>query len=88
MKLNNSGALTGREYAMMVKKYVGAINAGQVPNLMDTWSFIRAEKSRIAQDNARDSYNDKLRTRLGSRLPIPSTKLSEFLTLIRKEATE
>lgn len=42
MKLNNSGALTGKEYALMIGKYLMAINAGQLPNLMDTWGFIKA----------------------------------------------
>ncbi len=41
MKLNNSGPITGKEYSIMIGKYLTAINAGQVPNLMDTWGFIK-----------------------------------------------
>jgi hypothetical protein len=53
MKLNNSGPLSGSEYTIMVKKYLTAINAGQVPNLSDTWTFIRTEKARFVTEIVR-----------------------------------
>lgn len=57
MKMNNSGALNGKEYSLMISKYLTAINAGQVPNLMDTWGFIRSEKARAAVEQVREGYN-------------------------------
>jgi len=53
MKLNNSGPLNGGEYTIMIKKYLTAINAGQVPNLTDTWTFIRIEKARLIAETVR-----------------------------------
>lgn len=41
----------------MIEKYLAAINANQMPNLMDTWSFIRAEKARVAVEMVRENYN-------------------------------
>ncbi len=40
VKLSNS-ALKGNEYVMMVKNYLHAINEGKVPNITDTWTFIK-----------------------------------------------
>ena len=33
---------------MVVKKYLSAINNGAVPNIIDTWTFIKDEKRREA----------------------------------------
>jgi hypothetical protein len=33
---------------MVVQKYLYAINTGAVPNMVDTWTFIKEEKSREA----------------------------------------
>lgn len=33
---------------MVVQKYLNAINTGAVPNMVDTWSFIKEEKCREA----------------------------------------
>ena len=33
--------LNGETYCTMISSYVNAINAGQVPNLLDTWGLIR-----------------------------------------------
>ena len=33
---------------MVVQKYIAAINSGAVPNMVDTWTFIKEEKSREA----------------------------------------
>ena len=83
-KTLNHQKLNGETYCTMISSYVNAINAGQVPNLMDTWSLIRAEKSRRALDSVRLNYNEKLRGRIGSRLPMPSVRLSELLILMRR----
>jgi hypothetical protein len=45
IKLSNSD-LKGNEYLMMVQRYLHAINEGKVPNIMDTWTFIKDEKAR------------------------------------------
>lgn len=42
----SESALKGGEYVMMVKKYLAAINEGKVPNIGDTWTFIKEEKAR------------------------------------------
>ena len=41
MKLKGSGALNGKEYLLMIRKYLSAINEGQMPNLEDTWTFLK-----------------------------------------------
>ena len=41
MKMNGTEALNGKEYVMMIGKYLNAINEGQMPDLADTWTFIR-----------------------------------------------
>jgi hypothetical protein len=40
-KLNGCSNLKGPEYIMMTKKYIVAINDGKVPNMTDTWTFIK-----------------------------------------------
>ena len=50
MKMNGSGAISGKEYVMMISKYLRAINEGQMPDLADTWTFIRDEKARAAAE--------------------------------------
>lgn len=39
-------ALKGSDYLLMCKRFLSAINTGAVPNLMDTWGYIREEKAR------------------------------------------
>ena len=56
-KTLNHQKLNGETYCTMINSYVNAINAGQVPNLTDTWTMIRAEKSRRALEYVRQSYN-------------------------------
>jgi hypothetical protein len=43
-KLNDKSNLKGPEYIMMTKKYITAINDGKVPNMTDTWTFIKIIK--------------------------------------------
>lgn len=45
VRLSNS-CLNGSEYLMMIQKYLIAINEGKVPNITDTWTFIKEEKTR------------------------------------------
>jgi len=40
-KLNNCSNFKGSEYILMTKKYIEAINDGKVPNMTDTWTFIK-----------------------------------------------
>ncbi len=48
LKLGKSGSLKGRDYVLMINKYLGAINCGQMPDLLDTWTYIRNERGRAA----------------------------------------
>jgi hypothetical protein len=56
VKLSNS-ALTGNEYVIMVKRYLSAINEGKVPNINDTWSFIKEEKARQVSYELTEIYS-------------------------------
>ena len=47
-KLSSKTKLTGKDYAIVVDRYVAAINDGAVPNMVDTWTFIKEEKCRKA----------------------------------------
>lgn len=57
MKMNGTEALNGKEYVMMIGKYLNAINEGQMPDLADTWTFIREQKARAAAEEAKQNYN-------------------------------
>lgn len=70
----------------MCKKYLNAINNGGIPNLMDTWSYIKEERAREIVEQVRESYTDKLRSKLGNRLPMSNTRLNDILSLLREEA--
>lgn len=48
--------ITGREYVLVVQKYLNAINTGAVPNMVDTWTFIKEEKCREALEEIRRTY--------------------------------
>ena len=39
-KMNNA-ALTGKQYVMMIKRYLQAINNNALPDLLDTWGYIK-----------------------------------------------
>lgn len=41
IKLNNSISLKGSDYMLMCKKFLDAINNGAVPDLLDTWGYIK-----------------------------------------------
>ncbi len=68
----------------MIKKYLSAMNAGQMPDLADTWTYIRAQKARAAFEVSRESYNDRIRNRVCPRLPMPNNRLEELLVVLRK----
>lgn len=60
----------------MVNRYLNAINCGEMPNLQDTWTFIREEKARQVFEYLREEYTEKLRNKLANRLPMPTLKLN------------
>jgi hypothetical protein len=70
----------------MCKKYLNAINNGGIPNLMDTWSYIKEERAREIVEQVRENYTDKLRNKLGNRLPMPLGRLNDILNVLREEA--
>lgn len=37
----------------MCKRFLAAINGGAVPNLLDTWGYIKEEKARQAVEQVR-----------------------------------
>ena len=76
VKMFRNQVLNGETYCNMIVSYVKAINEGKIPNLNDTWTFIRQERARKVVDGVREHYQEKLRTRIGSRLPIISNKLN------------
>jgi len=76
VKLNNSLPLKGKDYILMVNRYLNAINCGEMPNLQDTWTFIREEKARQVFEYLREEYTEKLRNKLANRLPMPTLKLN------------
>lgn len=53
---------------------------------MDTWSYIKEERAREIVEQVRESYTDKLRSKLGNRLPMSNTRLNDILSLLREEA--
>ena len=43
-----SGSLNGKDYVLMARQYLSAINGGKMPDLLDTWTYIKNERSRAA----------------------------------------
>jgi hypothetical protein len=68
-------ALKGSDYLLMCRRFLTAINSGAVPDLKDTWGYIREEKARQVVEHVKDAYNEKLRARLNNKLPMPSNRL-------------
>jgi hypothetical protein len=56
VKLNNSTPLRGKDYILMINRYLSALNCGEMPNLLDTWSYIRQEKAIQIMEYLRQSY--------------------------------
>jgi len=56
VRLNNSSPLKGKDYVLMINKYLSAINCGEMPNLLDTWSYIRQEKAMQTLEYLRQNY--------------------------------
>lgn len=56
VKLNNSTPLRGSDYMLMCKKFLDAINTGAVPDMLDTWGYIKEEKARQVTEVVKDNY--------------------------------
>ena len=56
VKMFKNQVLNGEAYCNMIVSYVKAINEGKIPNLNDTWTFIRQEKARKTIDGVREHY--------------------------------
>ena len=67
--MNEKDELTGKEYAMVVKKYLTAINNGAVPNIVDTWTFIKEEKRREAIEEIKKMYESKIKNKIVDKIP-------------------
>ena len=67
--MNEKDELTGKEYAMVVKKYLTAINNGAVPNIVDTWTFIKEEKRREAIEEIKKMYENKIKNKIVDKIP-------------------
>lgn len=65
---------------MMVKKYLHAINQGKVPNLTDTWTFIKEEKARQISSDLIEVYTEKIKTKVFPRFPLKFIQLDELMT--------
>lgn len=59
----------------MVKRYLKAINEGSVPNLMDTWAFIKEEKGRQVAYDLIEEYSEKAKSKIMARLPMKFNQL-------------
>lgn len=55
---------------MVVHKYLAAINTGAVPDMVDTWTFIKEEKSRMAMEEIRKIYTEKIKTKIVTKIPM------------------
>jgi hypothetical protein len=60
----------------MVKRYLEALNSGRMPNIMDTWSFIREEKARQVAEHLREVYTERIKIKLGNKFPMPALRLN------------
>jgi hypothetical protein len=49
-------ALSGSDYLLMCRKFLAAINTGAVPDLLDTWGYIKEEKARQVVELVRENY--------------------------------
>lgn len=76
-------ALKGGEYILMCKRFLSAINSGAVPDLKDTWGYIREEKAREVVEQVREAYTERLRMRLNNKFPMPAVRLAELLQHMR-----
>lgn len=70
---------------MMVQKYLIAINEGKVPNITDTWTFIKEQKTRQISADLIESYTEKVKTRILPRLPIKFGQLQELMSNLKSE---
>lgn len=55
---------------MIVQKYLSAINTGAVPNMVDTWTFIKEEKCREALEEITRTYTEKIKSKIISKIPM------------------
>jgi len=56
----NGVNLTVRMYCMMVKRYVDAINSGQIPSISSAWEFIEEQECSRGFHSSYDSYKKEL----------------------------
>ena len=55
---------------MVIRNYLHAINKGAIPNIVDTWTFIKEEKRRSALEEIRKMYSDKVQLKIVDKIPM------------------
>ena len=84
-RLNGKDEIKGRDYAMVIKKYLTAINQGVIPNIVDTWTFIKEEKRREAVDEIKKIYSDKIQSKIIDKMPIKYGFLDKIFISMKSE---
>lgn len=69
----------------MVKKFIQAINQGKVPNITDTWTFIKEEKINQVSSELIEKYTEKVKLKVFARLPLKFIQLDELVDSIWHE---
>lgn len=69
----------------MVKKFIQAINQGKVPNITDTWTFIKEEKINQVSSELIEKYTEKVKLKVFGRLPLKFIQLDELVDSIWHE---
>lgn len=82
---SNVNNITGREYVMVVQKYISAINSGAVPSMIDTWTFIKEQKCREAMEDIKKTFTERLKTKLIPKIPMRRVVLQEHLKSMKAD---
>ena len=68
---------------MVIKNYLNAINKGAIPNIVDTWTYIKEEKRRSALEEIKKIYSEKVQLKIVDKIPMKHVNLEKLFNTMK-----
>jgi hypothetical protein len=62
-----------------------AINDGRVPNVGDTWGFVRQERTRKVIEDLERDYEERVKAKVVARMPVKFGVLEEIFSGVKDD---
>jgi len=85
-KIVNGKKLNGPMLADLCVAYTDAINTGQVPSIDNAWTYVCKSQCENALCEAQKTFEENIKEKLTSKLPLSEQKIKEEFEMIKNEA--